>query len=513
MPLNLQPALNKGIRESINEFDLDGARKALEFALRQKPDAETYYLASMLAETEKEKLKYLEKALDKDPFHEEAFAEYEHFTKQTLPTTKSPQKAKKHLKTASANNWSAACYQLGYFIACGAGIVALGLLAPVIAAASVPAVIIGAVLAGVLVLGAGLGTIFKSVTAEHRITETLMEETSENFRANRRGDSPIKKGTDFMQTAAGKAVTSIAVVGLAGAVVLSNNSSLQHYDSEYQNNNSIIQLSSESGNNQSIEENETNDSQICQPGVLVFSARLNSSLNQSIYTMDTSGNTLNRLTDDSYYAINPDWSPDGKQILFESNRGNGGIFIMNENGGNLHLLVEEGREPDWSPDGKHLVYRIDRELFVYNIEQDVSAQITFDNRHKQLPRYSPDGTRIVFDTYHSSGAGKGLWIVDANGDNLMQLVRNRAVAPVWSNDGNTIMYDEFAIFLAPLNDFENTMKIIEHKSGTATWSPDGKCIVFSSDTDKDIFLLRLSDMRLENITQTGQGYQHASYRP
>jgi hypothetical protein len=89
MPLNLQPALNKGIRESINEFDIDGARKALEFALKQKPDADTYYLASMLAKTEKEKLKYLEKALDKDPFHEEAFAEFEQMSNSTAKSSSS----------------------------------------------------------------------------------------------------------------------------------------------------------------------------------------------------------------------------------------------------------------------------------------------------------------------------------------------------------------------------------------------------------------------------------------
>lgn len=78
-----QRMINNGIRKAIDEFDFETARTSLKTALDLKPDADTYYLASMLAETEKEKKKYLEKALDKDPFHEEAFAEFEHLTRTT----------------------------------------------------------------------------------------------------------------------------------------------------------------------------------------------------------------------------------------------------------------------------------------------------------------------------------------------------------------------------------------------------------------------------------------------
>ena len=43
---------------------------------------------------------------------------------------------------------------------------------------------------------------------------------------------------------------------------------------------------------------------------------------------------------------NPSWSPDGSRIVFD--RG-GDLWIMDSHGGDLHLLVREGREPDWSP--------------------------------------------------------------------------------------------------------------------------------------------------------------------
>jgi putative sterol carrier protein len=96
-----QRMINNGIRKAIDEFDFETARISLKTALKLKPDADTYYLASMLAENEKEKLKYLEKALDKDPFHEEAFAEYEHLTQpESVAYTRSKSVALSKSKTS-----------------------------------------------------------------------------------------------------------------------------------------------------------------------------------------------------------------------------------------------------------------------------------------------------------------------------------------------------------------------------------------------------------------------------
>jgi Tol biopolymer transport system component len=70
--------------------------------------------------------------------------------------------------------------------------------------------------------------------------------------------------------------------------------------------------------------------------------------------MDATGANLQRLTQTPGEATGsywPDWSPDGTQITFASNRdGNFEIYVMNSDGSNVRRLTfnQKGdRHPDW----------------------------------------------------------------------------------------------------------------------------------------------------------------------
>jgi Tol biopolymer transport system component len=59
----------------------------------------------------------------------------------------------------------------------------------------------------------------------------------------------------------------------------------------------------------------------------------------------------------------PVWSPDGKQLAFESDRGNPqghyAVFLVNRDGSGLIQLTDftlDATHPVFSPDGKHLVF-------------------------------------------------------------------------------------------------------------------------------------------------------------
>lgn len=70
-----------------------------------------------------------------------------------------------------------------------------------------------------------------------------------------------------------------------------------------------------------------------------------------IYTIDTQGNDLRRLTENSWeWDKHPSWSPDGSQIVFYSNRENGRrqIWIMNADGSNPRNLSNDEFE-NWDP--------------------------------------------------------------------------------------------------------------------------------------------------------------------
>lgn len=64
--------LNVRIRQAIDSFDVENARKLLRDALKEA-NAETYYLASLVALDDRQRQSFLEKALEIDPFHADAY--------------------------------------------------------------------------------------------------------------------------------------------------------------------------------------------------------------------------------------------------------------------------------------------------------------------------------------------------------------------------------------------------------------------------------------------------------
>jgi Tol biopolymer transport system component len=56
------------------------------------------------------------------------------------------------------------------------------------------------------------------------------------------------------------------------------------------------------------------------------------------------------------FGEDPDWSPDGKQIVFDD--GERGIFVVDRDGSHLKQLTTQAGDatPDWSPTGSQIVF-------------------------------------------------------------------------------------------------------------------------------------------------------------
>ncbi|MBK9778622.1 MAG: hypothetical protein IPP55_00995 [Anaerolineales bacterium] len=60
------------IEEAIASNDVSKARKLISAAIKNEPDADIYYLASLVALDDNQKSNFINKALELDPFHEES---------------------------------------------------------------------------------------------------------------------------------------------------------------------------------------------------------------------------------------------------------------------------------------------------------------------------------------------------------------------------------------------------------------------------------------------------------
>ena len=153
------------------------------------------------------------------------------------------------------------------------------------------------------------------------------------------------------------------------------------------------------------------------------------SASYDVCTMDADGSNLTQLTTKGEYE-EPNWSPDGKKIAFES--ASGGIYTMNPDGSNQTLAIAGGDQPDWSPDGTKIAYRrypsgqSHSDIFIANADGSNPVNLTArigNTSDEAVPAWSPDGTKIAFaSNLHEYDADSyEIYVIDANGRNLKRL--------------------------------------------------------------------------------------------
>jgi TolB protein len=132
-----------------------------------------------------------------------------------------------------------------------------------------------------------------------------------------------------------------------------------------------------------------------------------------LYTMNSDGSHLTRLTNDAAVGyFNPQWSPDGKRMVYYSDKGDGKdqIWVMNSDGSNNTLLtagVGHNIYPGWSPDGKKIIFSSSKRdtdssgsfvdgSFLYTMNADGSALAKLKDIKSFFARFSPDGKKIAY---------------------------------------------------------------------------------------------------------------------
>ena len=191
-----------------------------------------------------------------------------------------------------------------------------------------------------------------------------------------------------------------------------------------------------------------------------------------IYSTRPDGSDLQRLTNSPGYDAEGTLSPDGRTIVFTSERdGDLDIYLMNVDGTNVRrLTTEPGYDggPFFSHDGTKIVYRADHpstpealaqfrtllgqhlvrpttmELWIMNADGSNRHQVTHLGGANFAPYFTPDDRKIIFASNHTNPRGRNfdLYLVNLDGSGLEQVTTDEGFDgfPVFSPNGRELVF-------------------------------------------------------------------------
>lgn len=144
----------------------------------------------------------------------------------------------------------------------------------------------------------------------------------------------------------------------------------------------------------------------------------------------------------------PVFSPDGKRIVFERDNSSfskpavgKALFVVNDDGTNAHRITpwteRDGDNPDWSPDGRWILYRTHQEdpaaqsQFAIVHPDGTGARVLThfpSGTHVTSGSFSPDGTSITFGK-GPEGGNIDVFTMSFDGSHITRLTRS----PLWDS--------------------------------------------------------------------------------
>jgi TolB protein len=279
----------------------------------------------------------------------------------------------------------------------------------------------------------------------------------------------------------------------------------------------------------------------------------------ALFTAKPSGSDVRQITHPPKGVLDtePDWSPDGTQIVFYRDDPNGcgegceasNIYTVNADGSELTRVTDcstaatqkgaclFAADPAWSPDGSHIVFAEDVAPFandtpfwtgLVTIRADGThlRRVTRGQTHPVSffdhgPQWSPDGRWLVFQRDSFARNHWAVFISQSDGSHARRLTpwsMDAGDHPDWSPDGQEILFRSHVD-----EDVQSNIYTI-HADGTdldqlthyhdlklnplsSSFSPSGKRITFSrfpatGGENADVFTMNLHGAHLHNVTRS-----------
>jgi TolB protein len=162
---------------------------------------------------------------------------------------------------------------------------------------------------------------------------------------------------------------------------------------------------------------------------IVFCSNRGGEENLELYIMDRDGKNVRQLTHaPGCYNGGPFFSPDGKRVIFRSDRKKKDhlqLYVINADGSGERALTDDLNWVQWGPywykDSKHIVYaganhnvpgRPNYDLYWMNIDTGKKVRLTFAPGADVLPVFSPDGKRLMWTSTRDGRQPSQLWMAD-----------------------------------------------------------------------------------------------------
>ncbi|MGE0864365.1 MAG: protein kinase [Vicinamibacterales bacterium] len=228
---------------------------------------------------------------------------------------------------------------------------------------------------------------------------------------------------------------------------------------------------------------------------------------EDLFVVAADGSALRHLTNDRYRDRNPRWAPDGRRIVFYSDRGGVGyeLWSIDHDGSDLKQLTQTGGQryfPVPNRDGAFLAAAdlAEEDLFVYDGRDFGKAPLQLPEFPRELRGpggsllapldWSPDGSQLA----GVSGAAAG-WVYSFAETAFRRAAINLTAR--WLPDGRRLLFQEGGRLLVTdwrSGDVRPVLALAGEDIATAQLTRDGKTLFFlSGSVSGDVWMARFEE--------------------
>ena len=215
-----------------------------------------------------------------------------------------------------------------------------------------------------------------------------------------------------------------------------------------------------------------------------------------LYVVDSEGGEAKQITSNPAYDYSPVWSPDGKTVVFASDRyGNFDIYKVSVDGGvPVRLTTHSAKETPWTftPDGKNILFTAciqdpaSSALFpkssmteLYSVSIDggrpvqvlatPAEEVSFIGKSGDFIYQDCKGGENIWRKHHTSSITRDIWKYEGGSHVKLTSFEGEDRSPRVSKDGKTVYYlsesgGSFNVYSFPVDDPQKITAVTKHKT-------------------------------------------------